>query len=251
MTKRFDELDKYYHNIKKLGDTSAFIFWITAILSALMLWPNQNPLIYDVFIVSVIIHFTLSSLNILWLIPNAERFRRKHLITNSLGVPLSTDITQHYYNNSLPPSIIKLGANIMENAFFTKNICSEMAKLERLKLIYLIFWLFIILNQSTELNIKLSLTIFLFSENILGKWIRLEILINKNKAIYEQLHTLFLNKPREETPEITATIIDSISEYETAKAAAYIKLSSKTFAKRNATLTEEWREIRAQLRIDK
>ena len=137
-------------------------------------------------------------------------------------------------NNEVSPSVIRLGLNVLENSFFAKSICHEMAKFERKKIfIYSFFWLFAIFNRSTYLGLVLTLTQVLFSGDILIRWIRIEVLRVRNEFIYERLYQLYLNR---KSSEVTG-ILDAFASYEAAKSSASIKQSSKIFNRLNPSLT--------------
>ena len=256
MVERIDELEKYYSPIETSDSWASFLFYLGALFSITIPYSNliQIPWIEQaisaLFIVIVVSHSVVSHYSGFHLIPIAENLRRKQLLSNSLGIPLTTEKTHLYYNNEVSPSVIRLGANVTENSFFAKNVCSEMAKNERIKIfIYALVWLFSIANRSTDLNIILTLTQVLFSGDILIRWLKLEILRTRNESIYNQLYSLFLNKSTSTTVTFVAGILDAFASYEAAKASASIKQSSRIFNKLNKELTVKWNEIKAGLRI--
>ena len=134
---RIDEVDKYYKSATKIELTKLLLFWITILISFFMLlsknWDVSVQNILQVsFIIFVIAHFTTSQINRFYLIPKAERMRRKQLISDSFGITLSHDRTFLYYNNEYLPSINRLGANTMENALFSNEIASSMLYSKRI-----------------------------------------------------------------------------------------------------------------------
>ncbi|MFW6146360.1 MAG: hypothetical protein ACOC7R_03405 [Planctomycetota bacterium] len=54
------------------------------------------------------------------------------MVSDSFGRPLIPEKTQGD-NNPLAPSMDRLGACVLENAFFGKHMCQEMAKRERMR----------------------------------------------------------------------------------------------------------------------
>jgi|GEM_PF-451817 len=257
MTERIDQIEKYYSPIEKCEKWASWFFWICAILSIIVpysdkissIWLKQIPSI--AFILAVLIHSTLSAYSGFFLIPTAETLRRKQLLSNSFDVPLTPETTQGYYNNELAPSIARLGACVLENSFFGKNVCLEMAKIERGKMfVYFLLWITAITLRSTDLNLVLTLTQVLFSGNILFHWIKLEILRSQNENVYEQLYSHFLNRVSSNHNPGIACILHSFASYESAKASAAIKQSSKIFNRLNPRLSAEWEEIRNQLGIE-
>jgi hypothetical protein len=192
----------------------------------------------------------LSHYNGFILIPLAEEKRRKQLLSDAFNVPLTSEQTRQYYNNELTPSIARLGASILENAFFAKTVCSKMANQQRFKiLIYILIWIVAISYRSTDLGLILILTQILFSGEIIVRWIKIEVLRYRNNSIYDGLYTLFLhNVSPDQNPGI-ADILYWFASYESAKAAASVQQSSKIFFQLNPKLSKEWTEIRKQLQI--
>jgi len=84
--------------------------------------PGRLAFLKDVpsllFMVLVLAYFFLSQYVRFFLIPKADKERLKQLLTNSFGTAFSIEKTAQYYNNSLPNSMGKLAANILENSLF-------------------------------------------------------------------------------------------------------------------------------------
>jgi len=256
MNERIDELEKYYSPIALCDIWAKGLFFVSAILSIVILYSSLLP--YSsfengtkiAFILSVIIHSVLVHFNGFYLIPRAESLRRRQLLSDAFGVPLTPDKTQLYYNNGISPSVLKLGGNVMENSFFAKHVCGEMAKNERIKILtYTVLWLISILNRSADLALLLTLTQVLFSSEVIIHWLKIELLRLRNETIYDKLYALFLNKVSSEDQNMTAGILDSFAFYEASKAAAAIKQSTKIFTRLNPILTKEWVKIKAQLQL--
>jgi len=256
MNERIDELEKYYSPIAICDGWAKWLFLVSAILSIVILYPSLFPYpllengVKIAFILSVIFHSALVHFNGFHLIPRAENLRRRQLLSNAFGVPLTSEKTQLYYNNEISPSVLKLGGNVMENSFFAKHVCGEMAKDERIKiLIYTVLWLIAILNRSTDLGLLLTLTQVLFSSEVIIHWLKTELLRSRNEATYDKLYALFLNKGSSEDQSLTAGILDSFAFYESSKASASIKQSTKIFNRLNPSLTEQWGKIKVQLQL--
>ena len=110
-------------------------------------------------------------------------------------------------------------------------------------------WVSAIANRSTDLIVILTLTQFIFSGEILIRWIKIEVLRARNETLYQNLYALFLNRKSSSTKCEVASILDAFGSYEAVKGAASIMQSSKIFNRLNPTLTREWDEIREQLNI--
>lgn len=257
MNQRIDEVEKYYKPIEVCETWSGYLFILGAILSIAALHSEivnikgLDQVLNILFLISVVLHSVLTHFSGFYLIPRAENTRRKQLISNSLDVPLTLEQTNLYYNNEVAPSFVRLGVNVLENSFFAKNVCNEMAKFERVKvLLYFCFWFFAILYRDTSLGLLLILTQILFSSDILIRWLKIEVLRAKNESIYEKLYSLFLNKVDSENKKHIGSILDAFASYEAAKSSASIKQSTKIFNKVNQKLTREWNGIRDRLGIE-
>ena len=256
MTGRIDEIEIHYKPIEGCDRWIFWLFLVSAILSVVILYSDftqdegiQN-LIIIFFILAVLSHSSLTYVNRFYLIPKAESLRRKQLLSNSFSVPLTPERTERYYNNDVSPSVTRLAANVMENSFFAKNVCGEMAKMERIRiLVYLVIYLVSITYRSTDLNLILILTQVLFSGDMFFRYLNIEILRFRNNAIYNDLYNLFLHRESSEPNNMVASMLDAFASYESAKASASIKQSSKIFDKLNSRLTLDWDKIKDKLGI--
>lgn len=253
--KRVDEVSQYYNAPKKLGLIGSILFWIVLFLSLSILFLVKYPellqnLIKSVFIIFVFIHFIISQANRFFLIPIAERMRRKQMLSNAFGTPLSHDKTSMYYNNNYSPSINRLGANTMENALFSSSVAKKMLVKKRfLILTYLVIWIFLFSIQNIDLNVLILITQTLFSGEIIIQWISLEVLRFRHDRVYNKLHQHFHKKISGKSPIAIATILDSFAAYESAKSSSSYLLSTNIFNKLNPTLTEKWEQVRKELNM--
>lgn len=252
---RVDELDKYYKPIETLDNGLSKLYLFSAILSIVVLYKNQIPwqqlqiLPELVFALSVIIHVILSAYLRLSLFPIAERKRRQQLLSDSFGIPLTIEKTQNYYNNGIPPSLARLGANVLENTLFAKTIASRMLDKERIK-IFIYFLVYILLCRGADWSMLIIVTQTLFSSEILGKWLRLELLRWENEKYYQELYYDFLHKVDFTNLSVTASTLDKFAAYEVAKGMTGIRLSKSIFSSLNPILSIEWNDIRKKLGID-
>lgn len=253
-SQRIDEVEKYYNPVSNLDSITTYLFWSAAIISLLIpysnevLKPTARSVLIASFITLVFIHFVLSELLRFYYIPRAEQARRKQLLTNAFNTPLSHDKTSLYYNNSFSPSLGRLAANIMENAYFTKAIASKMLIKKRLVIgVYLITLIFIFVLRHDNLNVLIWITQIVFSGEILAGWIKLEVLRKSSEDVYNNLHVHFLNGINKNSKVAIANILDNFANYESAKAASRVKLSSKIFKNINTELSKKWNRIATEL----
>lgn len=244
---RVDELDDDYVPIETLEYWRTILFWVAATLSVLILYMHKIPwnwaevVFLALFMPAVVFSLVISLYVRFWLMPDVEQKRRKSLLSNSFDAPLIPEKTNKYYNNELPPSVRRLGANTMENAFFAYNITGKMAKGELVKVIvYGGIWLIALSCQHADPGLIVVITQTLFSADILARLFGVLFLCSRNKIIYEKLHSLFLNKVELNESIGTACILDEFVTYESVKAVAGIKQSSKIFHELNDELSKKW-----------
>ncbi len=250
---RYDGIDRYYIPVENCDKAAKFFFWGSAFFSIVTLFTNNIwisinhiPVILFVIFVSGNLIATLSLR--FYLIPTAEQKRRKQLLSNAFNVSLTSEETRHYYNNAFTDPLKRLGANVMENSFFSKSICLEMAKFERMRTgLYVLIWLIAVLYRSTDLELIGLITQTVFSLEVAGRLISIEFLRSKNETIYDTLYNEFFHKVDLSTPKGMASILDAFVTYETAKAIAGIMLSRKIFYRLNKSLSEEWEAVKEKL----
>ncbi len=254
---RVDEVSKYYKPVDTVNVLLAILFWVSIFSALVLLYaeatipPSIQEHIQTIFIILVVGQIVLSLILKLYLTPKAERERRKQLLSDAFGVALSNNETSLYYNNAYSASLLRLGANTMENAFFSKEIAKDMLKYKRIiTAIYLIAWLFAVINRDSDLAIITWATQIIFSGQVMAQWVTMETLRFRCNQTYEQLYAHFLHGVGENTPEGIATILDAFTAYESTKAVVGINLSTKTFGKLNDNLTREWHRIRTKLKME-
>ena len=254
---RVDELERYYNPIEKCNRLVAGLFLGGALLSVAVLYSDYisytwlQQILTALFILVVLSHAVLSHYNSFFLIPSVEEIRRKQLLSNAFDVPLTPEQTSRYYNNEIQPSIQRLGASVLENSLFAKNVCREMAKRERVRIsIYTFIWIIALIYRNTDLELILILTQVLFSAEIFSRFIKIEILRYKNNTVYNGLYSYFMHQISSDQNLGIADILYWFASYESAKSAASIQQSSKIFHNLNPKLSKEWDQIRQQLHIN-
>lgn len=259
-TNRVDEVAIKYQSAAGIEKFTGMLFWIIALLSLATLEHARLPIsvsrylqldyVNVAFVLSTITYFLLSLFSTHVLLWNAERARRKQFLTDALGVPLTQDRTIEYYNNTLIPSIARIGANTMENAFFSKSIAERM--LVRVRIVtgaYILVWLALMVSRGTSLQWIIVVSHVVFSGQLIARWLTLEALRVRHQSTYEQLHDYFRHKVGAENNTGVATIIDSFAGYESTKAATGVLLSSKVFGELNEKLSADWTKVREDLEI--
>jgi hypothetical protein len=253
---RIDELERYYKPIEQIDDINSWLFWASAILSiavffkGLLPWKALQDTLEISFVLLVIFHLILSIYVRYHLLPIAERKRRRQLLSDSFAVPLIIETTQKYYNNEISPSIARLGANVLENTLFAKNITAKMAIRERIKiLIYVLIWALAMFWRTTNLGLLVVITQTIFSSEIIEGWIRIEVLRNEAEKFYDELYSNFLHKVDLTNSDGIASILDLFASYEATKSMTAIRQLRSIFMSSNPELSQEWDTTRERLGI--
>ena len=254
MAERVDSLDRHYQSIEKTKSISNYLFGINVFLSIILLLINEMEFVKYIttifFIVTTLLYFIVDNYLSVFLIPSVEEKRRTHLLTDSLGIPLDAEYTNLYYNNNLQPSILRLGANILENSLFSLRVTSEMVKKEGiLILLYTVIWLGCMVLRNTDLALISVISQTLFATTLIPSFVRLVVLRNQNKRVHDELYRVFLLRKTTTQKSIVPLVIDAFVKYESAKAYSGIKQSSRIFFRINDEVTQEWAVIKNKLGI--
>lgn len=245
---------KYYRPLERAEAIASWLFYLGAAFSLAPLivdkqryaTPYSAVLVTSVLLVVSI--FILGLATRLYFAPRAADARRREFLSNAFGIDLTHDRTAGYYNNDEAEPLPRMGMAVLENAFFSKSILLTMLPGERARVaVYVALWLLLALWRDTPLDWIATSAQVLFSEEIIAKWLRMESLRMRCEHVYQDVYRLYQSKPDPKTK--AAMAVDAFGDYETAKAAGCITLSSRLFEKLNPSLTEEWSKIRAALRL--
>jgi len=256
---RYDELESVYGPVRRLDAVATYVFWLTAVASVVFVmfqpdWPAACYRALEIGIpILALAHTFISNFNAFFLTPNAEKMRRRQLLSDAFDAPLTVEHTQSYYNNELQVPIHRLGANVLENSFFAKNVCKRMQVTERLKAaLILIIWLTFIFIRETPTALLVVVTQLIFSGDVFFRAVRLEVLTVRLNRVYQNLYTLFLTHSTESRKEdlFSAHILDNFAYYECAKTGSSIVQSSRVFFSLNERLSNKWNKIAAKLRLN-
>ena len=250
---RIDQIEKHYKASETLDLIANILFYVlafTAILIALIQQSWVKELASIAFVALVVVYFIVKHAATLFFMPNAERIRRKQLLSDSFSVPLVHEKTQEYYNNSIPPSHLRLGANVCESAFFSHRILAKMLVFERLKLVtFFTVWVIALVYRGLSQEIVIIISQTIFSAEVIARWAGMELLRTRTCEVYNDMYKFILTKPLDNSESI-ALVLESFSHYESAKTAASIRLSSKIFNDMNPDLSAEWKIIQRQFNIE-
>lgn len=250
---RIDEIDKYYKSPEKLDNIAGFLFYtvgIMAITLPLIEDEKINSVSSTIFVVLVVLYFIVRYTNNIFFLPEAEKMRRKQLISDSFSIPLVHEITKEYYNNNISPSVIRLGANLLENSLFSIRILAKMLLFERCKVgLYFVLWVAVLASQQVNPDVIIVISQSVFSAEVIARWISMETLRVRYVKVYDDLYNMYLTKSYL-TADVNPLLLDNLTNYECAKAAAGIKLSTTIFNRINDEISKEWETIKLKLKIN-
>jgi hypothetical protein len=253
---RVDEVSEKYVPARGVDKLAGILFWVALPLSFLVLFPdafsaNWNLGLQVCFLILSVVMAVLNLVLKFWLLPGAEQLRRKQLLSDAFGVPLTTKSTSGYYNNGFEPSYERLAAHTMENSFFGKEISAKMLVCERIRIgVYALIWFVILAIPHEGIAIVVWITQLVFSADGVSKHLSLEYLRFNHARTYDDLHNQFMHQYHQSDPNkaIPATL-SSFAEYECTKARSGVLLDSSVFNKHNSRLSDEWKGICEKLEI--
>lgn len=246
--------DRYYKPLQIADLSSDALFYIGAVLSLAAFFVERpiHPILYDLvqiaLIFSVVGMWALNMTIRVYFAPRAQNKRFQDFVSHAFGVPLSGhEETQGYYNtDATGPK--RLGAQLLENSFHSKDTALRMAWIERCKSIgFLVLLSGAVLFRSTDLMFLTLVAQAVFSEQLLSRWIRIEWLRHRFETIYADLYRLLQSKPTSQ--RLKVIVWELIGQYESAKATAGITLSESIFEKRNQAVSKDWLRIKALLGV--
>lgn len=240
-----NDVDKDFKLCIKLEKLLTIFYYLSVILS-LTLCFKYNTILCVALIIIHILYIIADTINDLIFKNFAENERRKTLLSNAYGIELTDKKAIGYYNNNEKNSLKKLGVNIFESSFFTKNNTNIMVKQNSVKFIIdVILWLIIVLMMKDK-NVTLCITQSIFSSEILIGYFKLLYFNNKVNGVYNKLFTLFITNKY--SSKNKSQLLEYSFEYECLKSSNHILLSSKNFAKNNVKWTTDWEYIKNKIK---
>jgi hypothetical protein len=243
--------EQYFRPLRTAEFTVDVLFYVSAVFSFLAIFVEKNthsiwyPVVQTVFVLSVMAFFVGNLAIRLYFSPRAQRRRYDDFLSHAYGIQLSYQQTENYYNNSATTVPARIASQVLENSFYSKNTASSMATVERIKVIpYLLLWFIVALTRSADLSIVAVAAQFVFSEQIVSRWLRLEWLRLRCESIFDELFQLLKSGSNLELPAVRL-----LGAYEIVKATAGIMLSTRLFERNQEQTDREWAQIRTTLSI--
>lgn len=243
--------DEFFAPLVQAEAWAERVFYVGALVSFLTLLVEKQtaPLLYNAvhagFVLLVIASFVLSLAIRLYFAPRAQIARYKDFLAHAYGKPTSHQQTERYYNNAAPTPHLKVAAQVLESAFFSKRILEKMAPQERCKIAgYALVLTGLMLWRHAELNLIAVAAQAVFCEQIAARYYRFERLKSECERVYDDVYTLLQSKRM-----VDVLAQEAATRYEIWKAVASVPTSPTIFRTYNEKLNEEWTAIRTSLKI--
>jgi hypothetical protein len=240
----------HYDLVKKLQFGGGILLWISAVITiSILLIDNVEQfktykivldILNPIITISSLLYFSIDVLQD-FLFHQAEFNRKRDFIDNSFNSTLASSNSVGYFSNdTINPSILKLGVNCFENSFFTMNVTKKMlpSAIRNTALFWVSFLcLFFFTDQKTVATIlQLALPF-----SVLIHLIKLLFLHYQVTQVFESFKTQMNSNPSNQQ---SANIIGNVIKYEKALSWAGILLDDKKFDKLNTVLPAEWDRIK-------
>lgn len=245
-----------FDNAKKVDFISSFLLCISTILMIVNFLLAKLPTLpvevthwIDICNCIFILSFAICEFVVDYIHFNAEAYRRNDLIDDAFGTLLAEDRTENYYTNKeLPKGLYKLGVNNFESCFFSYRIASKSLLCSWIKtgiisLIFL-FCAFSGFDKVTIFIIQLAIPLILVQQSI-----KSGLYVSRLKNIFAKYRTIFNSLKNNKNKILEAELIKEILEYETTISWGNILLDEKTYKKMNASLSNEWENIKKEYSI--
>lgn len=190
------------------------------------------------------------------LLPDADRSHKcdcQEKVSWKRNLPLDKSHfiteTDGYYNNSVPPSMIKYATNTFESVYFSKFIASKMLIYSLVKSLLAIIVLISVSWIIANGNILLIIAQAVFSAYIVEDTVYLTIYVNRLNALYDSIYTALITTGVHSSQKMPI-LLSFCTEYECIKAHYKIRLDSKIFIKYNHELSEKWNTISTHITTD-
>lgn len=245
-TERKDDVDELYRAASNVSIAATTAFVISIVCSIIMLINSEGVfgrIIKITAIISTIAYVILANLHDMLFFYRAESERRKVLISNALGIEASSSETNLYYNNPEEQSVVRLGVNSYESAFFTKKIIAKMLISRGVGGLAVIGLYIALLLLSSNLDVIVLVTQTLFSGEILIGIIKLIFYYFKLNAVLKEFYGILIKSRVSSRKELDALLLDAVMDYECLKSYCQIAISSRVFGKYNVQWSKEWKKL--------
>ena len=239
-----------FNTVKKVDCAANALMWISAALMLAELFTESQQyedatnyiVAFNCFILVVfqILSFYKEVLQF-----KAEKLKRLDLYDNSFSTKLSETHSEGYYSNdNITSGYLKLAVNNFESVFYTyrimkEDLCNAVIKAIVISIIFVLVAILGLQNIFILLiQITLPITIVVVS-------IRYVVTESRVKEICLEYRKLFEKKDSIRH----ADILNQLINYTATLTAGSVLLSDRTYNKLNASLSEEWENIKNEFDI--
>ena len=243
----------YFKPLERAERGFRYSFYAAGMLSLIVLlidkslYPQAYGALQVVFAACTLFSMALGLLIRLYFTPRALSARLADFTSSAFSVSLTSERTAGYYNNWESAPIRKIGAQNLENAYFTKELLGLMCRgMRKVLTVLLLLWVVIIFYRGTPIDWVLAVTLVLFGEELLSRALRLECFRGRAETVYEATYRLFQAKPAD-LAAFGSQVVEQLVAYECAKASSGITIPESLFERQNSRLSAEWERIRSTL----
>lgn len=243
---RKDEVDELYRVASRASTAAKVAFVISLACSAILLINFEGvfrSVVEVIAVVSTIAYVILANLHDMFFFYRAESERRKTLVSDALGIEASSRETKLYYNNHEKQSIVRLGINSYESAFFTKKVVAKMLISRSIGGLITLGLYITLLLSSSDLSAIILATQTLFSGEILIGVVKLIFYYFKLDGVLKEFYNILIKSRVSSQKELDALLLDAVMDYECLKSYCQIALSSKVFNANNPQWSKEWKKL--------
>lgn len=247
---RRDDVDLLYKQSKVLADVAQLCFWLNICAAiAMIVVPSLEKIWVAIQALMTVLFLITSVIDDCYCWYEAESTRRVANLSDALGINLTDFHTEGYYNNDIPPSLMRYAVNSFESIFFTKAIVQKTLLHSLLKSCLAILTMIIILYVGSNNVLLITLQAVLSGYVLQGAIMLIAFYIRIRNLYNELYHGLITTQVMHRDQ---AFLVYSLAaEFEACKAYFKIRLSSKRFVEMNEDLSQKWTELKASIRISK
>lgn len=249
--KQRDDNAQLYNIVGLLDKCSLILLVVNIVATAIALFiPQALPeIVFWGQLISSVGYVLLSFYIDCWPWFSAEKSRRLDCIANGFEVNISERKTEGYFNNALPPSVLRYAANNFESAFFTKHTAKAMRPMAVGKIIIAAMVFVSSLRLFADGNLVLLIVQTCFSSVVLTDQLLILLFGARVERVYEQFYTAFISGGQIVSSQKEALLLSYAVEYETLKAFFKVRLSTKIYNRDQVELSEKWGEIARNIKI--
>lgn len=243
-TDRLDPVERHYLQVETFESQADWLSWFAIAAFAMYVVLHIAHSTWDAH--AKLAFVIMTCLSVVWgywsrfaMQPVADRLRRRLLITDATGIPLTSAAQRYYWNNTETASLRRVLLNLAENTFFVPRLLRPELNKQIILVMALSLTLFFSIRFGTVEVIELVAVLILFSDLLLGKLVRTAwSLIRMRQLHLEIVAALRIKDPGQ--IRLAAMALYLLGEYEYIKSRANCRTSTHTFRRLNPRLSLQW-----------